>query len=91
MWYGVRDGVVKGVVVVVRGVGGYAGGAVEVVVDIEYGVVVVQWVWEVVVAAGVSYGVSLDGAAHTHRCCNACMVLRDRVGGWRVGLENSLL
>ena len=36
---------------VVCGVGGYESSVAEVVVDIEYGGVVVQWVWEVVIIA----------------------------------------
>jgi hypothetical protein len=53
MCYGGRDGVVKGFVIVVRSFGGYESGAVEVMMHIEYGGVVVQWVWEAVVVAGV--------------------------------------
>ena len=81
----------KRVIIVVRGVGGYESGVVEVVVDIEYGGIVVHWVWEVVVVAGVSYGVSLDGAAHAHQCRCVCSVLRDRVVGWWVCREHILL
>ena len=59
--------------------------------NIEYGGVVVQWVWEVVVVACVSYGMSPDGAAHAHRCRDACSLLRDRVVRWWVCRENFLL
>ena len=72
----------KGVVVVVRSVGGDEGGVMEVVVDVEYGGVVVKWVWEVVIVAGVSYGVSPDAAAHAHRGCYVCVILCERVCGW---------
>ncbi len=59
--------------------------------NIEYGCVVVQWVWEVVVVASVSYGMSPDGATHAHRCREVCSALRDRVVGWWVCRENYLL
>jgi len=41
MCYGGRDWVVERVVIVVGGVGGYESGVMEVVVDVEYGGVVV--------------------------------------------------
>jgi hypothetical protein len=53
-------------------------------VNIEYGSGVVQWVWELVAVACVSYGMSPDGTAHAHRCRDVCNVLRDRVVGWWV-------
>ena len=74
MCCGGRGGILKGVVIVVRGVGGDEGGVVEVVVDVEYGGVVVKWVWEVVIVAGVSYGGSPDGAAHAHYSCYVCVI-----------------
>ena len=46
---------------------------------------------EVVVVAGVAYGVSPDGAAYARRCCDVCSVLCDRVVGRGVCSENSLL
>ena len=59
--------------------------------NIEYGGVVVQWMWEVVVVACVSYGMSPYGAAHDHQCRGVCIVLRDRVVGWWVCRENCML
>jgi hypothetical protein len=60
-------------------------------VNIEYGGVVVQWVWGVVVVACVSYGMSRYGVAYAHRCREVCSVLRDRVVGWWVCRKNCLL
>jgi len=50
-------------------------------VDIEHGGGGVQWVWEIVVIACVSYGMSPDRAAHAHRCRDVCSVLCDYVVG----------
>ena len=69
-----RGGILKGVVVVVRGVGGDEDDVMEVVVDVAYGGVVVKWGWEVVIVACVSYGVSPDRAAHAHRGCYVCVI-----------------
>ena len=44
MRYMGRGRVVKWVIIVIRGVGGYESSVVEVVVDIEYGGIVVEWV-----------------------------------------------
>ena len=68
------SGILKGVVIVVGDVGGDESGVVEVVVDVEYGVVVKKWVWEVVIIACVSYGVSPDGASHAHCSCYVCVI-----------------
>ena len=41
VFYGRRDGVIKGVVLVVRGVGGYKSGVIDAVMDVAYDGVVV--------------------------------------------------
>ena len=59
--------------------------------NIEYCGAVMQWVWEVVNVACVSYGMSPYGVAHARRCREVCSVLRDRVVGWWVCREIGLL
>jgi hypothetical protein len=64
----------------------------RVVMDVEYGGIVVEGVGAVVVATRVTYGVSPNGSADTHCCCcGVCSVLCDR--GVELGLrcEDSLL
>ena len=63
----------------------------KVVVDVEYGGVVVKWVWVVVTVACISYGVSPNRAAHAHSSCYVCVVLCDSVCGWWACCEDSLL
>jgi len=83
---------VEGVVVVVGGVGSYKSGEVSVVMDVQYGGVVLdEGVREEVVIACVSYAMSRDRVTDARRCCGVCSTLCDLCVGRRVRCEEPVV